>query len=99
MLEKILELCKENKIDQAIDILFYDIDTFLINDNFDAVDKYLFSMNLKEYPVDILIGFLTITLSARSKLAHRDLFLERVTFELKKRNIPSNDLEALLSGL
>lgn len=99
MLNKVLDLHQEGKIAMSLDVLFDEIDDYLINDNFDAVDEYLFSMKLSNYPIDILIGFLTITLMARNKLKHRDLFRERVEFELRNRNVPSNEIENLISGL
>jgi hypothetical protein len=83
-------------IDAKLDIIYNVIDNLLLKGRFDLVDLQLRRMDVENANTDILLGYLTITFAAKSKLPSRPAFFERAEQTLKKR--PEWD-ELLLYGL
>jgi len=89
-------LVNKGQIDAALDLIYDRIDTFLLNCKFQEVDSILRGINPDGLSVDILLGLLTCTLPARTKLSTRAAFFVMVEQEIKKRG----EWEVgLLSGL
>lgn len=89
-LERVYALAAADQHDDAIDIVFEQIDTALCEDRFADVDAALSAADVSRLTTYEMVGFLTITLAARSKLANRSAFIERVAPHLS---------ESLMRGL
>jgi len=83
-------------VDAALDIVYDKVDTLLGKGEFEEVDALLKSVDPSSLSIDILLGLLTSSLPARTKLPSRgDLFIA-VEKEVKRRGRWKN---GLLSGL
>ena len=87
---------EEDTIDEAIDCLFELCDRYFKADAFDYVDRFISSLNVKEFSTDFLLAVLTATLPAKSKLGSRKSFYLDVCYELKDRG---EDYKELTKGL
>jgi len=83
--------------DAAIDVIFDKIDQMLTDGKFTEVDDILREIDVEKMKMVYLIGFLTITYAAHSKLVERDIFFERVSGHLEKTEPERR--EAVLVGL
>lgn len=82
--------------DTALDLLYDSIDELLHAGKFALCASILSDMNVSGCSADILLGLLTATLPAKSRIATRSWFFRRVESELRRRN----ELEAgILDGL
>ncbi len=90
------QLEKRGNIDAALDILYDKIDGMLKAGKFDDVDDVLRSVDPRSLSLDLLLGVLTATLPARSKLPFRKEFFKNVVEVLKER---CQWEEGLLTGL
>lgn len=82
----------------ALNLMYNSIDTLMINSEYGAVDSLLAAIEVKNFSVAMLIGFLTITLQWRSKLDEREMLFERIQLEVE-RKFPPEKSRRLLSGL
>jgi hypothetical protein len=89
-------LVKSGQIDAALDMIYDRIDAFLVSCNFQEVDLILRDVNPQGLSVDILLGLLTCTLPARTKLSRRAAFFVLVEQEIRRRGEWEVDL---LTGL
>ncbi len=78
-LNKAKDIDRVGKSDEALDIVYDNIDKMLSNNNFIGVDSLLSEIDINEYSVDMLLGLLTSTLPAKNKLENRKYLLELAT--------------------
>jgi hypothetical protein len=86
----------DKAIGGALDELFDSFDTLFLDGRFDKADQRLASVAVESVSTTMLIGFLTATLPAKSKLKKRAAFFESVSKELSKRGDTDS---SLLQGL
>ncbi len=84
--------------DKQLDELHNKIDGLLVGLEFDKVGKLLEKVSIVRTTTDMLLGYLTATLPARSRIVGRQGFADRVYAELKVRNGPRKAAE-LMKGL
>lgn len=89
----------ELRIEDGIDLVFTCVDALLRSGRFTECDKLLRMLNfhIKTLDSNILLSFLTITLTASSKLRHRVRYFKTVKNEFIRRDI--KQLESVLRGL
>ena len=95
-LQPVTRLEKQGHIDAALDVLYDRVDDLLKAKQFPAVDDFLRHANVGTLSVDVLLGLLTATLPARSKLPARAKFFGDVEASIKTRGQWEN---GLLAGL
>jgi hypothetical protein len=89
-------LDRRKHTDAALDIIYDNIDIMLRDRKYETVDFILKSVNPSEFSVDVLLGLLTATLPARTKLPSRSEFFGKVEGEIRNRKEWE---EGLLTGL
>lgn len=67
-----------------IDSVINEIDCFLLNGDFDIIDKALVKSNVEIMPPQIILAILTATHAASNKLSSRDEFLKRARSALMR---------------
>ena len=92
-LEKILSLYSKSAF-QAVYFLYDEIDSHLLEKDFDFCDKALEEFSPEKLPIEISIGLLRITFLARNRLRNWNDF----KFKINEFLILNNKSE-LLSGL
>ena len=95
-LEPATRLEKHGRVDAALDVLYDRVDDLLKAKQFALVDDLLRQANVTSLSTDMLLGFLTVTLPAKSKLAARDKFFADAEASIKTRGEWEN---SLLAGL
>ena len=80
----------------GLDAIFDAVDTALLASRFRECDRALASVKVSEWPTDLLIGLLSITLAASHRLPARPAVFERTRRVLIERG---DDAAALLDGL
>jgi hypothetical protein len=85
ILELVARLQKISDVDTALDLLYDEMDVFLKNQQFKLIDNSLGIIEAGSLSADLLIGILTTTLPAKTKLPSRRDFFSRVEATLKKR--------------
>ncbi|MDR3402513.1 MAG: hypothetical protein P4L99_08445 [Chthoniobacter sp.] len=95
-LEQARHLESHGYIDRALDAVYAHFDTLLRAHNYSRVDELLNSVEPKDYGIDLLLGFLTITLPARRWLKSRSALFEKTEKNLRSRKEWE---ENLLAGL
>jgi hypothetical protein len=93
----VYSLVARDRFDAAIDILFRNVDALLLAGQFDRCDDLLRAIDLKRLDTNLLVGALSITLSAADKLPGRAHFVERVARHLE--SVAPGRVERLLVGL
>lgn len=84
------------QIDAALDLIYDSIDEILRHGQFSKLDSLLEQTLIEDQSTDLLLGLLTSTLPARSKLSSRKKFFSEVEVCLENRE----ELEdGLLTGL
>ena len=81
-------------IDSKLDFIFDCIDDMLIAGEFSEVNEIIKKVDINKYDISLLLGFLTITLSAKNKLPYRSEFFMNV-----KNSYHKNDVNEMFSGL
>ena len=77
--ERFLQLLyEEKKIDSAIDLVFNKFDTKFIDGEFAEVDHILEVLDYERLESSVILGVLTASSWAKSKLVHRPAFLANV---------------------
>ena len=84
-LTRVQRLEKSGHIEAALDLLYDQIDGMLKAEKFKEVDIILLGLDVPSISLNLLLGFLTATLPARSKLRSRRWFFERVEAALRER--------------
>ena len=96
-LQSIYDLCRQSKDDEALGVMLAHIDDLLLTGEFEAVDAILWQADLSKLSTDAMVGFLSSTLAARSKLHDRAKF-----FILVRQWLLAHDrtnVDELLKGL
>ena len=91
------QLDRAGQTRKALSLLFTKIDELLRKSEFDKVNKTLEGLIIDNYSMLLLVGFLTITLAAKSKLPYRKNLFEKIKNKIKKEC--SEHLNGLLVGL
>lgn len=95
-LVRVSELDRTGKFDNAIDLVFSNVNRMLSLGKFADVNVLLKTFDVRHFSINVLLAFLTITLCAKHKLTERPLLFERV----KNHLIATNTYEeAILAGL
>jgi len=90
------QLDRRGQTDAALDLIYDQIDTLLRSGDLPRIDAVLQRADVNSLSTDLLLGLLTATLPARTRLASRRGFFNRVEAVLRKRG----DWEdGLLNGL
>ncbi len=89
-------LVGQRQVDAALDVIFARVDEMFCHDRFVECDALLRRISVGDYSTDILLGLLTATLPAKSRLKARPDFYSRVEAEIHRRG----EMEpGLLTGL
>jgi len=83
-------------IDYLLDDLYINIDSILKANDFQKCDEILRNLDIRNTNTDLLLGYLTATLPAKSKLPFRQEFYKNVEELTKQRGEYE---ESLLRGL
>jgi hypothetical protein len=89
-------LAQLGKTNAALDLLYDSIDGFMRRGEFPALDSFIARAPVATLSSDILLGLLTATLPARSRLSSRKTLLSNVEATLRSRGEYE---EGLLAGL
>lgn len=73
-----LESFEPQDVDEALDLLFDKVDRWLTKSQFDTVDEFISMVDVEKLSEDLLIGVLSITFPARSKLPARTSYMKRL---------------------
>jgi hypothetical protein len=84
------------RTDAALDLIYDQIDALMTGGKFEAIGSLLQRLDLGALSVDLLLGLLTSTLPARTKIPFRGDFFRAVESEIKRRGEWEN---GLLTGL
>ena len=84
-------------IDAAMDLVFDRIDGHLIEGHFESVDDLLAVVDLGALDTNLVVGFLTATLSAADRLPRRVDFVKRAREALAR--LAPERVERLIAGL
>lgn len=95
-LAPVLRLEKLGRIDTALDALYDRVDDLLKSEDFPALGAMLRQADVESLSTDILLGLLTATLPARSKLPARAQFFAEAEASIKSRDEWE---DGLLAGL
>lgn len=95
-LARVSELDRTGKFDDAIDLVFSNVNSMLTMGKFEDVSILLKTFDVKHFSINVLLAFLTITLCAKNKLDGRPILFERVKNHLITTNTYD---EAILAGL
>jgi len=90
-----IALDEDGKEDEALDIIYNEIDGMLINQEYSKVNNFLNELSPHEYSLNILLGILTITFYCAEHLPNRKDFYNKVA-EVVNNSSHSIDI---LSGL
>lgn len=96
LLDRLTTLDKSGDTDAALDVLYESVDNLLHDCRFAAVNKLLQDIPVNRMSIDILLGFLTVTLPARYELPSRAEFLSKVALQISSQGEVA---EELLKGL
>lgn len=97
ILNDIYVLVSGGKPDEAIDVLFDYVDGLLCDGNFDECNDLLNVVDFERLDSNLVVGFLSITISAKDKLRSRSNFVERAEGRLKI--LAPDRVDNLMSGL
>lgn len=97
-LQKLYDFVENSKDDDAIDLLFDNIDDLLIDHRIDLCEEILNIINLEKLNSNLLIGLLSITNSAKTYLPTRTKIISDIEKIFKKTESPER-IEGLLKGL
>ena len=95
-LERANQLDKRGQTDAALDLIYDQVDALLRSGALARIDALLSGTDVRSLSPDVLLGLLTATLPARTKLRSRKAFFKKVETFLKSREDWENDL---LTGL
>lgn len=95
-LQPVTQLERHGHVDAALDVLYDRVDDLLKASQFSAVDNLLRQADVASISVDVLLGLLTATLPARSKLPARAEFFADAEASIKARGEWE---DGLLAGL
>jgi hypothetical protein len=86
-----------DRSDEAIDVLFREVDGMLLAGEFERCDQFLQIVDLSRLDTELIVGVLSVTLKASDKLPSRAEFFRRVSERF--RDLPTGRAAGLLRGL
>ena len=92
------ELDRGQQYDRALDQVFSRFDACFRRGDFPFADAVLRAIDVDRFSLDTLIGFLTVTLSAKDRLAERAAFFSRVANRVNRSHTPQ-EAQRILGGL
>ncbi len=75
----------QRRTDEALDLIYDSVDQLLRSNQFPELDAVIAGVAVDECSTDLLLGLLTATLPARSKLPARKDFFRAIDRSLKTR--------------
>lgn len=72
VLEQVMKLCGENKLDAATDLLYETVDDLCFAGGWFEIDSLLFFAEYEKMPPSLSLSFLTITSCVKDKLNNRN---------------------------
>lgn len=96
LMRRVKHLDDQGQTDAALDLLYDSVDELMQAGRFPDLDMLIRDIPVATTSVDILLGLLTSTLPARSKLPSRPRFFEAVSSAVRDRG---EDEQGLLAGL
>jgi hypothetical protein len=96
-LNLIYDFVENNLVDEAIDLLFTKINELLVNKKFECCNTLLKAIEIKRLNIDLLLGLLSITLSAANKLPFRKELI--LNIEKRIAELAPNRVRSLLKNL
>lgn len=96
-LGELYSMVKDEKSDDALDLLFEKVDDLLVEGRMEQCDRLLKKIDEKRLDTSLLVGVLSITLPAKTSLKERPSFFERAKTRLQE--LAPGRSERLLSGL
>ena len=92
LLAETYHLDQSGRIDAAIDLIFDAVDSLLCAGDFEGCDFLLQRVEVQRLSVDLMIAFLSITLTARDRLRERARFYSRVKHQIEsERSVEVTD--------
>lgn len=79
------QLDRRGNVDAALDYLYDQVDAAFKEGRFSDIDELLKIVPVENYSADLLLGFLTATLPARSRLRARGEFFKRAETIIRER--------------
>lgn len=95
-LDRAQRLDDQGKSDEALDIVYDEVDRFLRKSSFSQLDALLKKPNTERLSIDILIALLTATYPAKSKLSSRKELFKNAEIAIQNSG---EDPASLLQGL
>ena len=89
-------LDNHERTDAALDLIYDSIDDLMRNEEFQRIESILARISITDLSTDILLGILTATLPAKSRLPNREEFFNAVEQTIRQRGEYE---EGLLAGL
>lgn len=96
-LEDIYSLVAQGKVDDAIDVLFHNMNAMFRRGEFVLCNEWLRAIDLKRLDANLLVGLLTITRSVSAQLSFRAKLVTKIE-ELLQSLAPGR-AERILNGL
>lgn len=96
-LERVYVLVSQAELEDAIDLLFEQVDDLLLAGRFNDCDKILQKVDIDRLETNLMIGLLSVTLAAAKELPNRALVMSAIRESLT-RSDPAR-VERLLNGL
>lgn len=97
-LEKLYILCESNNNEEAIDMLFDNIDDLLTYGKMNECDELLKAIKIDRLNITLLVGLLSITKGAAKYLSYKSTLDDIVETRLCELT-DSSEVESLLKGL
>jgi len=98
-IENIYNNINKSLIDNAIDILFKNMNDYFCNGEFEIADEALNIIDINKLDSNLVIGVLSITFAARNHLKNRDAFYKNAVRYYLKRKESKDRIRRLLVGL
>lgn len=95
--EQMYTLIASNELEDAIDLLYDNVDEMLLAGKMSECDAILRTIDIHRLEGHLMVGVLSITLAAREHLPHRTVLVAEI--EEHFRLTDPDNVEALMSGL
>ena len=96
-LDELYALVERERTDDAVDLLFENVDELLSAGRFDRCDEILRTIDLNRLDTHLTVALLSITLAARGQLPYRVRLMEHARARLSV--LAPERVDRLLSGL
>lgn len=97
IIQQIYKFVDIKRDDKAIDLLFYTVDYYMRNGQFDLLDKLIQEIDLDKLSLSLMIGVLTITLPAKKQLLSREAIYDKIKEKIIQ--LDPERVDRLLVGL